>query len=179
MFIIILYLYFLYRFISKAYLFEKLSRLEARVMPVFAGIMFLVYMEWNLRNILLLLLIFLVAFVIAYLQVSRVEIQETGEKDRYDRPRVLIKKNTPYIVGWLLVVLVGVLLAVFLEGEHLSVAHFIHELFMELRKEVLTYAFFSQNSNWYIWALTAFTNLTFTRLLIWKCPAIKEAIRKK
>lgn len=175
----IIYLYMLYRFISKAYKLEELSPLEARVMPKFAFIMLLIHMEWRLSQLLLLIPIFLVSLAIAYLQVSRVDIQDKGEQDKHGRPIILIRKNTPYVIGWFLIVLAGVLLAVVLEGEHLSTSHFVQELFTEVRKESLKYFFFSQHSDWYIWALTAFTNFTFTRLLIWKCPAIKEAIRKK
>lgn len=68
--------------IYKAHEFEPLSRLEHMVVPIYALIMFVLHMTWNLQNTIQALVIVILAFFISDYQLKDVEL-ESGQSSSW------------------------------------------------------------------------------------------------
>ncbi|MDM5145582.1 hypothetical protein ICE98_02716 [Lactococcus lactis] len=56
-------------------------------------------MTWK-EDIIVAIVLFLLSFLVGWLQASKVEFKDEGKEDKYQRPIVLMKKNWSYIIGW-------------------------------------------------------------------------------
>ncbi|ABJ57224.1 hypothetical protein [Oenococcus oeni] len=175
LFILVLF-WAIFRVTSKSLKFEKLTRFTSVVIPIYSVIMFIVTMIWNLKNFIVLLFLFIVSIFIAIFQVSKVEFKETTELDKHDRPVVYIRKGYPYLLGWIIIILVGVGCSALFES--LTASSIFKEIFSEIKGELLVYSTFSQQKNWYIWLLSGTTSFLYTEFLKRKNPLIKEALQK-
>ncbi|KEP88515.1 hypothetical protein X279_00965 [Oenococcus oeni IOEB_0501] len=176
LFILVLF-WAIFRVTSKSLKFEKLTRFTSVVIPIYSMIMFIVTMIWNLKNFIVLLFLFIVSIFIAIFQVSKVEFKETTELDKHDRPVVYIRKGYPYLLGWIIIILVGIGCSALFES--LTASSIFKEIFSEIKGELLVYSTFSQQKNWYIWLLSGTTSFLYTEFLKRKNPLIKEALQKK
>ena len=95
---------------SKAFKFEKVSRLEAVTLPFYAFWMFLANFTWNWKNVGIMCALCIVAVCLGWYQTRDAELKETTRFDKHGRPIKLLKKGKAYNIGWFLVFLVGIML---------------------------------------------------------------------
>lgn len=173
-----LLLFLAFRLSLHAFEFEKISRLELLSIPVYSLIMFLVTMTWSQKNLIAAVILILIAGVIGWFQTSKTEIKITKEIDRHQRPVVLIKKGLPYILGWFMIFVLGLMMHVF---HHSSIAisdifsEFAHELF----KDISVITRFTSNDSWYIWALSGVSSMAYTYFLEKKEKRLKGILHQK
>ncbi|MDA2880817.1 hypothetical protein PEG85_07740 [Lactococcus cremoris] len=98
----ILLFYLAFRLSKHSFEFEKVSRLELVVLPLYSTLMFFITMTWKEEDIIVAIVLFLLSFLIGWLQSSKVEFKDEGKKDKYERPIILMKKNWTYIIGWII-----------------------------------------------------------------------------
>lgn len=96
----ILLFYLAFRLSKHSFEFEKVSRLELVVLPLYSTLMFFITMTWKEENIIVAIVLFLLSFLIGWLQSSKVEFKDEGKKDKYERPIILMKKNWTYSNYW-------------------------------------------------------------------------------
>ena len=96
--------------------------------------------------------------------------------DKHDRPVVYIRKGYPYLLGWIIIILVGIGCSALFES--LTASSIFKEIFSEIKGELLVYSTFTQQKNWYIWLLSGTTSFLYTEFLKRKNPLIKEALQK-
>lgn len=82
LFLYLILIYGIYRVVSKAFKFEKVSRFEQVTLPVYSLIMFFMTMSWNVSNVILLIGIMVIAVLIGWYQASGVDIQRTADIDK-------------------------------------------------------------------------------------------------
>ncbi|MGY3703231.1 hypothetical protein BW731_02685 [Vagococcus martis] len=78
---------------SKSFEFEKITRLEFVILPIYSLIMFFITMNWSIFNLFLLMTLLVLSIFIGKYQSSRVEFEKIGAYDDYQRPVILIKKT--------------------------------------------------------------------------------------
>lgn len=96
----ILLFYLAFRLSKHSFEFEKVSGLELVVLPLYSTLMFFITMTWKEENIIVAIVLFLLSFLIGWLQSSKVEFKDEGKKDKYERPIILMKKNWTYSNYW-------------------------------------------------------------------------------
>lgn len=94
-------------------------------------------------------------------------------------PTILIKKNRSYVIGWLAVLVLGVLFNISF-AQHVDSQHLVTELLQDLKKEILLITTFTTESPWYIWLLSGLTTYLYTHRLVKRNKEMlgKEAIRE-
>ena len=96
----ILLFYLAFRLSKHSFEFEKVSRLELIILPLYSTLMFFITMTWGEENIMVAIILLFLSFLVGWLQASKVEFKDEGKEDKYQRPIVLMKKNWSYIIGW-------------------------------------------------------------------------------
>ena len=169
--------YGIYRLAGKALRFEKVTRFEQSTVPAYAMVMFLLTMSWTSKEIIVLAVLAVLSAGIGWFQASQLEVKHTSEHDRHGRPIILIKKNWPYLAGWVAVFVLGVATEIWHVGE-VSSGEVIKKLAVEVRGELFSFMQFGHSYSWYIWAISAVSSLMFSRTLRQKDELISEAIKR-
>lgn len=163
------------RISRKAFEFEKVTRLSLLIIPVYSLAMLGMAMTWTMRQVLLLALVAVVAGGIGYWQTTKIEVKDGTGVDKHGRPIVLLKKNSPYIIGWVLIFISGIAMHILLTGE-VELTEVSRELFTEIRKDLFAWSTFGTQSEWYVWALSGISSFTFSAVVRWREKHINAAI---
>ncbi|MCZ7690030.1 hypothetical protein OUY40_12185 [Lactococcus cremoris] len=67
----ILLFYLAFRLSKHSFEFEKVSRLELVVLPLYSTLMFFITMTWKEEDIIVAIVLFLLSFLIGWLQSSK------------------------------------------------------------------------------------------------------------
>ena len=89
----ILLFYLTFRLSKHSFEFEKVSRLELIILPLYSTLMFFITMTWGEENIMVAIILLFLSFLVGWLKASKVEFKDEGKEDKYQRPIVLMKKN--------------------------------------------------------------------------------------
>ena len=165
-------------FVLNSFRFEKISDFRQKVIPVYCLVMFFSFMHWNLKNTIIALILVLCSVLIAYFQFRYAEIKGTNKHDKHGRPIALIKKNWPYLLGWVMIFLLG-LISQYSLTNTLNSQTIIQDLGKEVNSELFGWTVFSSSNPWCIWLLSGVSSLLYTRFLIKKDKHIKKALGKK
>lgn len=177
MWLLILLLLLLRPFIKGTFKYEKITRKEMVILPVYSLIMMLVSLDthMNLKDILLTFLLLILGIFIGWLQALGVNIQDNGETDQYGRPIIKIKRNWPYLLGWIIIFIINIGLQIYF-GKNLSTETISSSLAVDLLKDISTGFFIFWHSEWFVWVLTVASTLGYRVSIIRKDPRIKQAI---
>lgn len=177
MWLLILLLLLLRPFIKGTFEYEKITRKEMVILPVYSLIMMLVSLDthMNLKDILLTFLLLILGIFIGWLQALGVNIQDNGETDQYGRPIIKIKRNWPYLLGWIIIFIINIGLQIYF-GKNLSTETISSSLAVDLLKDISTGFFIFWHSEWFVWVLTVASTLGYRVSIIRKDPRIKQAI---
>lgn len=174
----ILLFYLAFRLSKHSFEFEKVSRLELVVLPLYSTLMFFITMAWKEEDIIVAIVLLLLSFLIGWLQSSKVEFKDEGKKDKYERPIILMKKNWTYIIGWIILFLV-IIGAHFYANSHLELEEVVTEFWKEMVKEILIFARFNANNGWETWLITGVSSLTFTCFIKSKNKKLVETLARR
>ena len=112
------------------------------ILPIYSFIMMIVsintHMNW--QDILLTLLLFALGLFIGWLQARGVSIKDDGKSDKYGRHIIKIRRNWPYLVGWIFIFALNIGMQVYF-GKHLDVEDLSSDLVIDLLKDASS-AFF-------------------------------------
>lgn len=162
---------------SKAFKFEKVSRLEAVTLPFYAFWMFLANFTWNWKNVGIMCALCIVAVCLGWYQTRDAELKETTRFGKHGRPIKLLKKGKAYNIGWFLVFLVGIMLEAV--AEHgIGFQMILEKLQEEVERDLFIFKYFSTGSTWYLWELSAVSNLACTYFLEKKFPNLRTAFKR-
>ena len=158
----------IYKFIKGTFEYEKVTRFELIIIPVYSAIMMVLSLE-NVRSLTaagLTIILLILGASIGFLQASKTQIKDTNKLDSHQRPILKVKRNWPYLVGWLVSFAIGISVEVFY-GAHINAT------------EISTIAFFRSHNAWFIWVLNVATSFTYGACLMVRYPKIREAVRRK
>lgn len=177
MWLLILLILLLRPFIKGTFEYEKITRKEMVILPVYSLIMMLVSLDthMNLKDILLTFLLLILGIFIGWLQARGVSIQDNGKTDQYGRPIIKIKRKWPYLIGWIIIFILNIGLEIYF-GKNLSTETISSSLAVDLLKDVSTGFFIFWHSEWFVWVLTVASTLGYRVSIIRKDPRIKQAV---
>ena len=141
----------IYKFIKGTFEYEKVTRFELIIIPVYSAIMMVLSLE-NVRSLTaagLTIILLILGASIGFLQASKTQIKDTNKLDSHQRPILKVKRNWPYLVGWLVSFAIGISVEVFY-GAHINATEISHELFEEVLKDLSTIAFFHSHNAWFM-----------------------------
>ncbi len=180
MWLIILLILLLHPFIKGTFEYEKITRKEMVILPVYSLIMMLLSIDkdMNGQKILLTVLLLILGVFIGWLQARGVSIQDNGETDKYGRPIIKIKRNWPYLVGWIFIFVINIGIQIYF-GKHVNTESVSSDLVIDLLKDASTAVFMFWHTEWFVWVLTVATTLGYRMSILRKCPKIKQAVGVK
>ena len=111
----------IYKFIKGTFEYEKVTRFELIIIPVYSAIMMVLSLE-NVRSLTaagLTIILLILGASIGFLQASKTQIKDTNKLDSHQRPILKVKRNWPYLVGWLVSFAIGISVEVFY-GAHIN-----------------------------------------------------------
>lgn len=168
--LLIIAIFFLSR---KSFQFEKLK--DSNFIAIYCIVLFFVTMIWDRFNIILLACIALVSAGIGWFQSSKIELKKSENAD--EKSGYLIKKNYPYLIGWLLVIILGIAIECFINGSFFS--EIVESFAGEVKAEILPFSIFGSERPWYIWALSGFSSLTYMGFVRLKKRRIENELANK
>ena len=174
MWLIILLILLLRPFIKGTFEYEKITRKEMVILPVYSLIMMLLSIDkdMNGQKILLTVLLLILGVFIGWLQARGVSIQDNGKTDKYGRPIIKIKRNWPYLVGWIFIFVINIGIQIYF-GKHVNTESVSSDLVIDLLKDASTAVFMFWHTEWFVWVLTVATTLGYRMSILRKCPKIK------
>lgn len=180
MWLIILLILLLRSFIKGTFEYEKITRKEMVILPVYSLIMMILSLDRNIsgQNILIAFLLLCFGIFIGWLQARGVSIQDNGETDKYGRPIIKIKRNWPYLVGWIVIFAINIGIQIYF-GKHMNTQSVSSDLAIDLLKDASTAVFMFWHTEWFVWVLTVVTTLGYRISILRKDPKIKEAVGVK
>lgn len=163
-------------FIRKQFKFDEVKRIYILIIPAFSIIMFLIRFEPSENNFIILAIIALISAAISWFQAQFTQVRIDTELDKYGRKKAQIKGGWPYLLGWVFVFSTEIILIWTQTGK----LNIFETLSSDLRLELFEFSRFSSNeSEWFIWALSGFTAYFYSLWLRLKHPDIKNALRNR
>lgn len=177
MWVIILFILLIYSFIKGTFEFEPVTRRSLIIIPAYAFVMMVLALheEHFAHKVLLTILLLIIGILIGFFQATRVSVTGPQGKDRYGRPIIKVKRNWPYLFGWIVVFVIDIIIE-FADQAAVSGAAVFEELFKEILKDLSSIAFFSFSNEWFVWALTMATSFVYGISLLARYPAIRRAV---
>lgn len=174
----ILLFYLAFRLSKHSFEFEKVSRLELIILPLYSTLMFFITMTWGEENIMVAIILLFLSFLVGWLQASKVKFKDEGKEDKYQRPIILMKKNWSYIIGWgiLFLLIIG---AHFYSNSHMEVEEVVTEFWKEIVKEISIFARFNAKDGWETWLITGGSSLTFTAFIKSKNKKLEKSLARR
>lgn len=172
MWVIILFILLIYSFVKGTFEFEPVTRRSLIIIPAYAFVMMVLALheEHFAHKVLLTILLLIIGILIGFFQATRVSVTGPQGKDRYGRPIIKVKRNWPYLFGWIVVFVIDIII------EFADQAAVFEELFKEILKDLSSIAFFSFSNEWFVWALTMATSFVYGISLLARYPAIRRAV---
>lgn len=170
----------IYKFIKGTFQYEKVTRFGLIIIPLYAAFM----MALDLKEIRSLatadvaVILLFTGIAIGFFQAGKTQIRDTGRVDSSNRPIIEVKRNWPYLVGWLVSFAIAAVVEVLNSG-HFNLVALSHEFFEEVLRDLSIFVLFSTKIAWYIWVLNFATSFAYSGCLIVRYPKIREAIQRK
>ncbi len=154
-----------------AFKYVKVSFFHHFLVPIYALIMFFLTMKWTSKDMILLVILIGVSVLIGWLETMdltfrkkpnthhshKKENQESKQKSKWIYE---MRRGWPYLVGWILVLVIGLALNDIIN--HSGLYHlFVDKIFEEALEEIDPLSFFTESHPWYIWILSSVSALTF------------------
>ncbi|MHA3067155.1 hydrophobic protein [Lacticaseibacillus saniviri] len=162
-------------FTRNLFRFEKVSRFEAVILPVYSLIMAWLALDQHHPSVMAISVTAIFGVLMAWLQSWGARVKVTGKQDKHDRPVVEVRRGWWYLIGWLLIFAYGIVFAVML-GEHVNI---LEEAGNEIAKDLFSFRNFSTASSWNIYLQSGIASLVYTLLLVHKEPKVKHAIARR
>lgn len=177
---IIFIILLIYKFIKGTFEYEKVTQFELVIIPVYSIIMVLLNLNDmpSITAIGIAIILLLIGTAIEFLQASKTQIKDTGKFDSYNRPILEVKRNLPYLVGWIGSFLIAISIEIFY-GSHFNAEEISRELLAEILKGLSVIAFLGGHGTWSVWILNFATSFSYGCCLMIRYPKIKEAIQQK
>jgi hypothetical protein len=180
MWMIILFVLLIYSFVRGTFEDEPVTRKSLIIIPGYALVMMICSLaeeDFN-HKLLLTVLLLAVGILIGLFQASRVSVTDAHEQDPYGRPIIKVKRNWPYLFGWIIVFVIDIAIE-FADQASVSGDAVFQELIKEILKDLSSIAFFSFSNEWFVWALTVATSFAYGITLLVKYPKIRQAVARR
>ncbi|MGX7350924.1 hypothetical protein RU97_GL000363 [Enterococcus canis] len=177
MFSIILLLFLVIIFSRKTFAYEKVTRVRFWLIPLYGVVMTIYSFDSREGQLGLLFAVLLAAIVIGYLETLSAKTSKESV-DVYGRPMIKVKKGLSFIIGWLLVFILGAVIEV-IEGKSFDTNTFIWKVIDDIEYDTMFYKVFATHNTSRIWLLVSVSSLAYLYFLNRREPALRQAIGRK
>lgn len=161
-------------FTRNAFRYEKISRFAAITIPGYSLIMGIISLLAHSIDWIMFVSVIVIGLVIGYIQTLSVKVKLTDQVDKFQRPQIEIYRGWWFLIGWIMIFLVGIGFAQFF-GEKVDI---LKELSLEILKDLWLFNNFHIKSSWFVYLMSAFASLSYLLTLFKKEPLIKQAIAR-
>ncbi|WP_295747448.1 hydrophobic protein [uncultured Limosilactobacillus sp.] len=168
------------KFIKGTFEYERVTRLRLVVVPFYSILMMvaLLHHHYSRQTLALATALLAIGLAVGVFQAKRVQLRDTGEVDQYQRPIVEVKRNWPYLVGWIVIFALQLALEIYF-GMELTGHEFSQALLKEILRDLSVVAFFGAPSAWFVWVLNVATSWAYAICLLIFYPQCRAAVRRR
>ena len=125
----------------------------------------------------MLVTLFLILFGIAIglFQTRNVKVKISNEKDKLGLPKVKIKIGGHYLVGWIIIFILGILVELFY-GAEMDKTELSEKLIIEILRDISSIVMFTNKSSWFIWVLNVSSSWTYDTYLLLEYPKLRQYV---
>lgn len=175
---IIFLLLLIINFIKGTFEYERVTRLRLVLIPFYSIFMMVASLkrDYSLQTLALVVVLLAIGLAVGVYQAKQVQVKVTGEVDRYQRPIVEVKRNWPYLLGWIVVFALQLAFEVYF-GMELTGHEFSQTLLKEIIRDLSVLAFFGTHNSWFVWVLNVATSWAYASCLLVFHPQCRAAVR--
>ena len=131
----------------------------------------------NFTPLTMLVTLFLILFGIAIglFQTRNVKVKISNEKDKLGLPKVKIKIGGHYLVGWIIIFILGILVELFY-GAEMDKTELSEKLIIEILRDISSIVMFTNKSSWFIWVLNVSSSWTYDTYLLLEYPKLRQYV---
>lgn len=155
--------------------FKKVTRLEFFLIPLYSLVLAFFSIYESMPKLVDLIATIIVGIFAAIIQSMGAQIKRTEQRDKYQRPIVMLKKGWSYLFGWIIIFTYGISYAL-INGEKVDI---LEEIGTEIMKDLFTFENFATVSSWNIYLLSGIASLCYLLILKMKEPLLLSAIAKR
>lgn len=178
----------LFYFIKEQFQFNTVSKLTYYFLPIFSLFQVLLSFKLTWKNSLVLLCCIGISSLVGYYQAQKAEIREhlkpiyfyfddhNKEKKIYKK-EIAVKGGRYYLLGWVAIFAIQLVIQYLYTQSKIDLKSSLYdELLEDLSSVYRLHDFEQTSSNWYVWALYGFSNLSYLLFLCKKHPELKTVL---
>ena len=167
----------IYSFLKTTVEYETATRLSLIIIPLYSAIMMILGIGQNFTPLTMLVALFLILFGIAIglFQTRNVKVEISNEKDKLGLPKVKIKRGGHYLVGWIIIFILGILVELFY-GAEMDKTELSEKLIIEILRDISSIVMFTNKSSWFIWVLNVSSSWTYDTYLLLEYPKLRQYV---
>ncbi|MGO3619282.1 MAG: hypothetical protein ACTIOR_08150 [Lactobacillus helveticus] len=167
----------IYSFLKTTGEYETATRLSLIIIPLYSAIMMILGIGQNFTHLTMLvtLLLILVGIAIGLFQTRNVKVKISNEKDKLGLPKVKIKRGWYYLLGWIIIFIIGILVELFY-GAEMDKIELSEKLIIEILRDISSIVMFTNKSSWFIWVLNVSSSWTYDTYLFLEYPKLRQYV---
>lgn len=167
----------LYFFLKGTGEYETATRVSLVIIPLYSAIMMIIGIGQNFTPLTMLITLFLiiVGIAVGLFQTRNVKIKISDEKNKYGVPKVKIKRGWYYLVGWIIIFIIGILAELFY-GAEMDKTELSEKLVIEILRDLSSIVMFTNKSSWFIWVLNVSSSWTYDTYLFMQHPKLRQYV---
>lgn len=146
---------------SKSFKYVKISIFHHYFIPVYSLLIFFISMEWNnTDDLITLAVLFPIALLTGWYETRDLELEKKWDlkKNKY---LYFVKRNKPYVFGWIFVLVLGIGMTALFKHESFS-SLFTTKVFENFFEQFDPLLIFTTKKPWYTWLLSGVSSTAFT-----------------
>ena len=161
------------RICAKSYKFSSINILHHYLIPIYSIIVFLITMKYNAEDWRMLAVLFPVAVGIGWFQTTGMVIE--GKYNAQENAvSYVFKRNTQYIIGWIVTIVLGITLTAVMKGQAISQL-FDKKIVNDVIQDLDPFYVFTTSHPWYIWLISGVSSFSFTVFAKRKISAFEKS----
>ncbi len=113
--------------------------------------------------------------VFQILHSRNVKVKISNEKDKLGLPKVKIKRGWYYLLGWIIIFIIGILVELFY-GAEMDKTELSEKLIIKILRDISSIVMFTNKSSWFIWVLNVSSSWTYDTYLFLEYPKLRQYV---
>ncbi|MFK5221607.1 hypothetical protein ACI3PI_09155 [Lactobacillus helveticus] len=109
------------------------------------------------------------------LHSRNVKVKISNKKDKLGLPKVKIKRGWYYLLGWIIIFIIGILVELFY-GAEMDKTELSEKLIIKILRDISSIVMFTNKSSWFIWVLNVSSSWTYDTYLFLEYPKLRQYV---
>lgn len=175
-------LFLIYKFIHGTFKADTATRFSLIIILIYSAIMMILAIkyEYSILTIIATFALSFIGIIIGIFQAYGAEVSISDNLNKYHVPKITIKRGLNYLIGWIIIFILGLLIKLLFE-QNINHKEIFGELSTELLRDLSKIFFFTDHSTWFMWILNTSSSWTYDTYLFLKYPTLRKYVllRKK